>query len=158
MCHPLPCSWFPLACKGAQTPLRLVGTHITAVVRLCSSFGSFCKWILPRKPFAEPSLPLPPRRATPGPALPHLCLLQLPLLPGQRAGAKAPHQHPSWALPTCSTCEELTFGAQPSPGVHCPHLMIHTGDLLGSLLQTLSWGGITGAAGGVVMQVILSGA
>lgn len=73
----------------------------------------------------------PPSCPTRGPALPHLWLLQLPLLPGQRAGAEAPHQHPSWALPACSTWEELAFGAQPSPGVNCPHLMQKIGSTLG---------------------------
>lgn len=60
MHHPLQRCWFPPPCKGAQAPSRTGEyMHITAVVRLCHSFGSFCKRISRRKPFAEPSLPLP---------------------------------------------------------------------------------------------------
>lgn len=51
--------------------------HITAVVRLRCSLGSFCKWILPKKPFAEPSLLLPPRRSTTHHHVPHKGLLSL---------------------------------------------------------------------------------
>lgn len=51
-------------------------TLVTAVVRLCCSFGSFCKWILPKKPFAEPSLLLPPRTSVHH-HVPHKDLLSL---------------------------------------------------------------------------------
>lgn len=115
-------------------------THIIAVVRLFCSLGSFCKWILPKKPFAEPSLPMPPRTCTHY-HVPHKGLLSLTsgfssiLCPlGREQVHEAAHQHPSWAVPTYSTWEELTFGAQPSPGVNCPHLMQKIGSTLGMSL------------------------
>lgn len=55
----------PTPLQGGLDTLEAGGhTHIIAVVRLFCSLGSFCKWIPPKKPFAEPSLPMPPRTCT----------------------------------------------------------------------------------------------
>lgn len=147
MRHPLQCCWFPLPCKGNQAHSRAGGyVHITALVRLCHSFRSFCKQTSPRKPFAEPSLPLPASTPIHNHVLHKSSLfltsLWLALLPGQKAGTEAPHRCQSWALPTCSAQEETASGIQHSPGVSCPHLMaedrVHTWDLFGSFLQMQS--------------------
>lgn len=171
MRHPLQRWWFPHSLQGHPGTLRgrWAHMHITPVVRLCRSFRSFCKRISLRKLFAEPSLPLPASTSIQHHDVPpkaslfltsgfssFLCSL------GQKAGAEQPCRHQSWALPACSSWEEPALGAQPSPGLICPHLMakdrVHVWDVLSSLLQMRGWGRFTAAAGGMGIQAVSSGA
>lgn len=153
----------PTPLQGVPDALEAGGhTHITAVVRLyIALWGVFASGSFQRRPLQSHLYPC--HQEHPPIIMSHTRVCS-PLL------LASPASFASWAeqvlkQPTntqAGLCQQhlgradLWYSAQSRCQLSTSHVKdrIHTGDLLGSLLQILSWGRFTAAAGGVVMQVI----